>query len=135
MSLLTRKALRSAMLASALAATALNADAQDGDVAAGRAFAREACNSLPNRSNTPALEPATEPTVDPRCLWCDRTFTPRSTGGLAQRFWDTGTSSGLPRVAGRLRAIEAGLLGRLLEDIPRERARCLKGIPTQRYRS
>jgi cytochrome c2 len=31
------------MLASALAATALNATAQDGDVAAGHAFAREAC--------------------------------------------------------------------------------------------
>ena len=33
------------MLASALAATALNAAAQDGDVAAGHAFAREACKS------------------------------------------------------------------------------------------
>ena len=33
------------MLASALAATALNATAQDGDVAAGHAFAREACKS------------------------------------------------------------------------------------------
>jgi cytochrome c len=31
------------MLASALAAAAWNASAQDGDVAAGRAFAREAC--------------------------------------------------------------------------------------------
>ena len=33
------------MLASALAAAAWNANAQDGDVAAGRTFAREACNS------------------------------------------------------------------------------------------
>src|ERR1700746_3533358 len=40
---MTAQALRMAMLASALAAPAWNASAQDGDVAAGRAFAREAC--------------------------------------------------------------------------------------------
>jgi mono/diheme cytochrome c family protein len=45
MSLLTGRALRTATLASALAARALNATAQDGDVAAGRAFAHEACIS------------------------------------------------------------------------------------------
>ena len=33
------------MVAAALTATAFNANAQDGDVAAGRTFAREACNS------------------------------------------------------------------------------------------
>jgi cytochrome c len=33
------------MVAAALTATAFNANAQDEDVAAGRAFAREACNS------------------------------------------------------------------------------------------
>jgi mono/diheme cytochrome c family protein len=43
MSFVTRQALRTAMLASTLAAAAGNANAQDGDVAAGRAFAREAC--------------------------------------------------------------------------------------------
>ena len=43
MSLMSGQALRMAMLASALAAPAWNASAQDGDVAAGRAFAREAC--------------------------------------------------------------------------------------------
>jgi mono/diheme cytochrome c family protein len=43
MSLVTAQSLRTAMLASALAAAAWNASAQDGDVAAGRAFAREAC--------------------------------------------------------------------------------------------
>jgi mono/diheme cytochrome c family protein len=43
MSLMTGQSLRTAMLASALAAAAWNASAQDGDVAAGRAFAREAC--------------------------------------------------------------------------------------------
>jgi mono/diheme cytochrome c family protein len=40
-----RQALRTAMLASALAAAAWDATAQDGDVAAGRAFAREACTT------------------------------------------------------------------------------------------
>ena len=45
MNLVTGQALRTAMLASALTAAAWNANAQDGDVAAGRAFAREACNS------------------------------------------------------------------------------------------
>ena len=45
MSLTTVQALRTAMLVSALAAAAWNANAQDGDVAAGLAFAREACNS------------------------------------------------------------------------------------------
>ena len=43
MSLMTVQALRTAMLAPVLAAAAWNANAQDGDVAAGRAFAREAC--------------------------------------------------------------------------------------------
>jgi mono/diheme cytochrome c family protein len=43
MSLVTGRVLQTTMLASALAATAWNASAQDGDVAAGRAFAREAC--------------------------------------------------------------------------------------------
>ena len=40
-----RQARRTATLAAVLTATAFNANAQDGDVAAGRAFAREACNS------------------------------------------------------------------------------------------
>ena len=39
------QAVRTAILASALAAAASNAGAQDGDAAAGRTFAREACNS------------------------------------------------------------------------------------------
>ena len=45
MSLMTGQALRTAMLASALTAGAWDANAQNGDVAAGHAFAREACNS------------------------------------------------------------------------------------------
>ncbi len=36
---------RAVALAAALAATAFNANAQDGDVAAGHAFAREACKA------------------------------------------------------------------------------------------
>jgi cytochrome c551/c552 len=44
-SFVIKQTLRTAMLASALAATALDATAQDGDVAAGHAFAREACKS------------------------------------------------------------------------------------------
>ena len=42
---MTGQALRTAMLASAMAVTAWNATAQDGEVAAGHAFAREACIS------------------------------------------------------------------------------------------
>jgi mono/diheme cytochrome c family protein len=38
-----RQARRTATLAAVLAATAFNVNAQDGDLAAGRAFAREAC--------------------------------------------------------------------------------------------
>jgi mono/diheme cytochrome c family protein len=45
MNTVTGQALRTTMLASAFATTAFNANAQDGDVAAGRAFAREACIS------------------------------------------------------------------------------------------
>jgi cytochrome c551/c552 len=40
-----KRTLRTTTLASVLAATALNATAQDGDVAAGHAFARDACKS------------------------------------------------------------------------------------------
>ena len=39
-----RQARRTATLAAALTATPFNVNAQDGDVAAGPAFAREACN-------------------------------------------------------------------------------------------
>ena len=39
------QARRAVMVAAALAPIGFNANAQDGDVAAGRTFAREACNS------------------------------------------------------------------------------------------
>jgi hypothetical protein len=70
--------------------------------------------------------------MDSHCLWCGRTFTPRATGGSAQRFCCTGHRQQFWIAARRwtMRAIEVGLLlGRLLEGVSRERARCLKGIP------
>src|ERR1700731_3636609 len=54
-------------------------------------------------SVTTVLEPAREPAMDGFCLWCDRTFSPRTTGGSTQKFW----------IAARrwtMRAIEVGLL-------------------------
>jgi hypothetical protein len=39
---------------------------------------------------TAALELDLNPAWDARCLWCSRTFTPRATGGSAQRFCCTG---------------------------------------------
>src|SRR6266436_3532865 len=68
-----------------------------------------------NRGNEPvtaALEPDPKPAWDTRCLWCDRTFTPRATGGSAQRFCCTGHRQQFWIAARRwtMRAIEAGLL-------------------------
>ena len=59
-------------------------------------------------SVTAALEPASHA----RCLWCDRTFTPRMTGGSAQKFCCTGHRQQFWIAARRwtMRAIEAGLL-------------------------
>jgi hypothetical protein len=37
-----------------------------------------------NESNIPALELAQNPALDARCLWCDRTFSSRTTGGSAE---------------------------------------------------
>src|SRR5271169_245497 len=61
---------------------------------------------------TPALEQARNPTPDARCLWCDRMFSRRATGGSAQRFCCTGHRQQF-WIAGRrwtMRAIDAGLL-------------------------
>jgi hypothetical protein len=46
------------------------------------------------------------------CLWCDRTFTPRTTGGSAQKFCCTGHRQQFWIAARRwtMRAIDAGLL-------------------------
>jgi hypothetical protein len=47
-----------------------------------------------------------------RCLWCGRTFMPRSTGGSTQKFCCTGHRQQFWIAARRwtMRAIEAGLL-------------------------
>jgi hypothetical protein len=47
-----------------------------------------------------------------RCLWCARTFTPRTTGGSAQKFCCTGHRQQFWIAARRwtMRAIEVGLL-------------------------
>jgi hypothetical protein len=63
-------------------------------------------------SVTAAPEPAQKPAPDARCLWCDRMFTPRMTGGSAQRFCCTGHRQQFWIAARRwtMRAIEVGLL-------------------------
>ena len=47
-----------------------------------------------------------------RCLWCGRAFTPRATGGSAQKFCSTGHRQEFWIAARRwtMRAIDAGLL-------------------------
>src|SRR5205085_2545035 len=82
-----------------------------------------------NRSVTTALEPVSLPASDASCLWCNRTFTPRTTGGSAQRFCCTGHRQQFWIAARRwtMRAIEVGLtLGRLPKGVSHERARCLR---------
>jgi hypothetical protein len=61
---------------------------------------------------TPALEPPRNPAWEERCLWCDRHFTPRMTGGSAQKFCCTGHTQQFWIAARRwtMRAIEAGSL-------------------------
>jgi hypothetical protein len=73
--------------------TIVSADRSHGSVAAG-------------------LELDLKPAWDARCLWCDRTFSPRMTGGSAQRFCSTGHRQQFWIAARRwtMRAIEVGLL-------------------------
>ena len=63
-------------------------------------------------SVTAAREATPHPTLDACCLWCGRTFTPRATGGSAQKFCCTGHRQQFWIAARRwtMRAIEAGLL-------------------------
>src|SRR6267154_50273 len=65
-----------------------------------------------SEANKPALELAQNPALDARCLWCDRAFSPRTTGGSAKRFCCTGHRQQFWVAARRwtMRAIEAGLL-------------------------
>ena len=67
-------------------------------------------------SFTPWLAPAQKPAVEPRCLWCHRTFTSRTTGGSVQRFCSTVHRQQFWIAARRwtMRAIEAGLYFRSL---------------------
>ena len=53
-----------------------------------------------------------QPVSHVRCLWCGRSFTPRSTGGSAQKFCCTEHRQQFWIAARRwtMRAIEAGLL-------------------------
>jgi hypothetical protein len=59
-----------------------------------------------------ALEPAQKTALDARCLWCDRIFSPRTTGGSTQKFCGSGHRQQFWIAARRwtMRAIEAGLL-------------------------
>src|SRR6516162_10875969 len=63
-------------------------------------------------SVTKALQPGHQPALDARCLWCGRSFTPRATGGSAQKFCCTGRRQEFWIAARRwtMRAIDAGLL-------------------------
>ena len=70
--------------------------------------------------------------MDSHCLWCDRAFTPRMTGGSTQKFCCTGhKTTVLDRGAPLDDAGDRGgsTLGRLPKGGSHERARCLKGIP------
>src|SRR5258705_4628183 len=68
------------------------------------------------------LEPAQKTAPDARCLWCDRGFSSRATGGSAQKFCCTGHRQQFWIAARRwtMRAIVAGLLS----------GACLKGSHT-----
>ena len=63
-------------------------------------------------SMTKVLQPAHQLALDARCLWCGRDFTPRVTGGSAQKFCCTGHRQEFWIAARRwtMRAIDAGLL-------------------------
>src|SRR5438477_526871 len=69
------------------------------------------CADLSHGSVAAALEPARK-SQDARCLWCDRHFTPRTTGGSTQRFCCTGHRQQFWIAARRwtMKAIEVGLL-------------------------
>jgi hypothetical protein len=55
---------------------------------------------------------SSQKSLDARCLWCGRAFTPRVTGGTAQKFCSTGHRQEFWIAARRwtMRAIDAGLL-------------------------
>jgi hypothetical protein len=63
------------------------------------------------RGSVAELEPVQE-SLQARCLWCGRAFTPRATGGSSQKFCCAGHRQQFWIAARRwtMRAIEAGLL-------------------------
>ena len=65
-----------------------------------------------NGSVTKTLQLADQPALDACCLWCGRDFTPRVTGGSAQKFCCTGHRQEFWIAARRwtMKAIDAGLL-------------------------
>src|SRR5229473_3261362 len=77
----------------------------------------------PVRDEPPAAPPsAASSPEETHCLWCGRVFTPRRTGGSAQRFCSTEHRKAFWTAARRwtMRAIETGLLS----------VDCLKGTHT-----
>ena len=104
--------------------------------AAARAmFLPESHTEVPSNSGgipvTAALEPP-QKSLDARCLWCGRTFKPRSTGGIGSEVLLHGTPT---TILDRGASLDdegdrrGPNIGRLLEGVPHERARCLRGIP------
>src|SRR5260370_40967352 len=65
-----------------------------------------------NEHPTPNLGSTAESVEKAGCLWCGRVFTPRKTGGSAQRFCSTEHRKAFWTAARRwtMRAIETGLL-------------------------
>ena len=66
---------------------------------------------LSRESVVVGLEPA-QKSLEARCLWCGRAFTPRATGGSSQKFCSAGHRQQFWIAARRwtMRAIDAGLL-------------------------
>ena len=87
----------------------ITADVRSAFIPTNRAVVAADCGGVPV---TPWLEPAQKPAMDAGCLWCDRMFSPRATGGSAQKFCCTGHRQQFWIAARRwtIRAIEAGLL-------------------------
>src|SRR5207302_4159090 len=77
------------------------------------------------------LEPAPEPPVAPHCLWCHRSFTPRMTGESSKILLHGTQATVLDRGASLDDEGDRGgpTLGRLLEGVSHERARCRRGVP------
>jgi len=79
----------------------------------------------------PELEATQNAALGTRCLWYDQRFTPRTTGGSAQRFCCSGHRQQFWAAARRwtMQAIQTGLLSvDCLKGVSYERARCQRGV-------